>query len=60
MHKYKKKRFYKTKEGTRSPTVTTESMFLSCVIVAEDNMNVATFDLPGESIQEDMDYMIHV
>ena len=56
----RKQRVYKTKEETSSPTVTTESLFLSCVIDAKEGRDVATCDIPGAFMQADMDEVIHV
>jgi hypothetical protein len=56
----RKQRLYKTKEETSSPTVCTESLFLSCVIDAKESREVATCDIPGAFMQADMDEHIHV
>jgi hypothetical protein len=56
----RKQRIYKTKEETSSPTVRTESLFLSCVIDAKEGRDVATTDIPGAFMQADMDELVHM
>jgi len=56
----RKQRVYKKKEDTSSPTVTTEGLFLSCVIDAKERRVVATCDIPGAFMQADMDESIHM
>ena len=36
-----------SKEDTSSPTVDVESLMLSCTIVAEEQSDIATADIPG-------------
>jgi hypothetical protein len=56
----RKQRVYMTKEETSSPTVTTEGLFLSCIIDAKEGRDVATTDIPGAFMQTDMDAVVHV
>ena len=51
---------YKTKEETSSPTISIESLFLTCVIDAMENRCVATCDIPGAFMHADMDEVVHV
>jgi hypothetical protein len=56
----RKQRLYKTKEETSSPTVRTESLFLSCAIDAKEGRQVMTCDVPGAFMQVDVDEVVHV
>lgn len=56
----RKQRLWKTKEETTSPTVRTESVFLSAIIDAYENRNVITCDIPGAFMQADIDEVVHV
>ena len=56
----RKQRVYKTKEETSAPTVAVESLFLSCVIDAEEGRDVATCDIPGAFMQADMDEVVYM
>ena len=56
----RKQRIYKTKEETRSPTVRTESLFLSAIVDAREGRCVATCDIPGAFMHADMDEVVHV
>ena len=47
----RKQRLYKSKDETSSPTVTTESIFLTCMIDAAEDRDVATCDIPGAFMQ---------
>lgn len=51
----RKKRIYKSKEETSSPTVAVESLMLSCVIDAKERRQVVTADIPRAFMQTDMD-----
>jgi hypothetical protein len=53
-------RLYKTKDETSAPTVKTESLFLSCLIDAMENRDVATLDIPGAFMHADMDELVHM
>ena len=46
-----KQRDYISKEDTSSPTVTTESILLSCIIDAEEERDVMVIDIPNAFIQ---------
>ncbi len=46
-----KKRDYISKEESSSPTVSTESVLLSCIIDAEEERDVAVIDIPNAVIQ---------
>jgi hypothetical protein len=56
----RKQRAYTSKEDASSPTVTIESVFLSCVIDAMEGRDVATVDIPGAFMQADMDDVVHM
>jgi hypothetical protein len=56
----RKQRVYKTKEETSAPTVSVESLFLSCVIDAKEHRKVVTCDIPGAFMQADIDEVLHV
>ena len=49
-----------TKADTSSPTVSIESLLLSCMIDALEGRDVATCDIPGAFMQADIDEEIHV
>jgi hypothetical protein len=52
---------YKSKEETSAPTVSVESLFLSCVIDAKEHRKViVTCDIPGAFMQADIDEVLHV
>jgi hypothetical protein len=46
-----KQRDYISKEDASSPTVTMESMLLSCIIDAEEHRDVAVVDIPNAFVQ---------
>jgi len=46
-----KQRTWMSKDDTASPTVSLESIFLTCVIDAEENRDVAVVDIPNAFIQ---------
>jgi Reverse transcriptase (RNA-dependent DNA polymerase) len=56
----RKQRLYKTKAETSSPTVSIESLVLSCLIDALEKRDVATCDIPGAFMQADVDEEIHI
>ena len=56
----RKQRVYKSKEETSSPTISTESLFISCIIDAMEHRDVATVDIPGAFMQADMDELVHL
>jgi hypothetical protein len=56
----RKQRVYKTKEETSAPTVSVESLFLSCVINAKEHRKVVTCDIPGAFMQADIDEVLHM
>jgi hypothetical protein len=43
--------YYISKEDDSSPTVATESLFLSCIIDAEEERDVAVVDIPNAFVQ---------
>jgi hypothetical protein len=47
-------RRYIAREDASSPTVATESVFLTALIDAEENREVAVVDIPGVFMQVDM------
>jgi Reverse transcriptase (RNA-dependent DNA polymerase) len=56
----RKQRLWKTKEETSSPTVRTNSLFLTAIIAALEGRKVVTVDIPGAFMQTDIDELIHV
>ena len=56
----RKQRVYKNKEETSSPTVSTEALFLTSVINAQERQKVITIDIPGAFMHSDMDELIHM
>ena len=56
----RKQRSYTAKEDATSPTVTTAAVFLTAVIDALEERDVATADIPGAFMQADMDELVHV
>jgi hypothetical protein len=50
----------KKRKQMRQLAVQTESLFLSCVINAEERQNVITCDVPGAFMQVDVDKVVHV
>jgi Reverse transcriptase (RNA-dependent DNA polymerase) len=56
----RKQRAYTACEDAASPTVATESVFLTTVIDALEERDVAMIDVPGAFMQADMDELVHV
>jgi hypothetical protein len=56
----RKQRTYMTKEDTSSTTVAIKSVFLSLVIDADEQRDVATVDIPGAFLHADMDDKIYM
>jgi hypothetical protein len=52
-----KQRDYISKEDVGSPTVTTESVLLSCIIDAQEKRDVAVIDIPNAFIQTGVEKM---
>jgi hypothetical protein len=55
-----KQRAYTAREDAASPTVATESIFLTTVIDALEGWDVAVLDVPCAFMQADMDKLVHV
>jgi len=55
-----KQRTIYQKEDAASPTVSVESVLLSCVIDAKEKRNVVTADIPGAYLNADMDETVHM
>jgi hypothetical protein len=53
-------RLWKTKEETSSPTVRTNSLFLTAIVAALEGRKVVTVDIPGAFMQTDIDELVHV
>jgi hypothetical protein len=51
----RKQRIYKTKAETSSPTVSIESLTLSCLIDVMENRDVGTCDIPAAFMQAEID-----
>ena len=56
----RKQRLYTNKEDASSPTVAIESVFITSVIDAKENRDVATVDVPGAFMQADMDDTVYM
>ena len=56
----RKQRAYIAKEDSTAPTVSTEAVFLTAVIDAWENRDVAVLDVPGAFMQADIDELVHV
>jgi hypothetical protein len=56
----RKQQVYTAKEKASSPTVSVESLMLSCTIDAMEGQDVATADIPGAFMQADMDEVVHI
>jgi hypothetical protein len=56
----RKQRAYTSKEDTSTPTVAIELVMLSCIIDAKEGRDVATVNIPGAFMQEDMDELVHM
>jgi hypothetical protein len=46
---------YKSKDETSSPTVTTEAVFVTSVLEAQERRKVMTIDIPGAFMHVDID-----
>jgi hypothetical protein len=56
----RKQQLYKSKEETSSPTVSSEALFLTSAINAQERRQVMTIDIPGAFMHADIDELIHV
>jgi hypothetical protein len=56
----RKQWIYTKKEDAASPTVATEAVFLTAVVDALEERDVAVLDVPGAFMQADMDELVHV
>ena len=56
----RKQQLYKNKEDTTSPTITTEALFLTCLVNTIENRYVATCDMPGAFMHSDIDEQLHL
>ena len=56
----RKQRAWTNKEDASSPTISTEAVFLTSIIDALENRDVAIVDVPGAFMQADMDELVHV
>jgi hypothetical protein len=56
----RKQRAWTNKEDATSPTIATEAVFLTAVIDALEDRDVAIVDVPGAFMQADMDELVHV
>ena len=56
----RKQRLYKSKEETTSPTITTEALFITCLVDAIENRYVATCDVPGAFMHSDINEQVHL
>jgi hypothetical protein len=60
LRRWRKQRLYKTKDKTSSPTVSTEAVFLTSIIEAQERRKVMTIDIPGAFMQVEIDELVHV
>jgi hypothetical protein len=56
----RKQRLYISKQEASSPTVSIESLMISCIINAKQGRNVATVDIPRAFMQVDIDEIVHM
>jgi hypothetical protein len=56
----RKQHLYKSKDETSSPTVSTEAVFLTSVIEAQERRKVMTINIPGAFMQANINELIHV
>jgi hypothetical protein len=56
----RKQQLYMNKEETSSPTVSSEALFLTSAINAQEQRRVMTIDIPGAFMHADIDERIHV
>jgi hypothetical protein len=56
----RRQRLHTTKEEASSPTVATESVFLSCATDAMEERDVGTVDIPNAFLQADMDGIVYM
>jgi len=56
----RKQRETMSKDEASSPTVAIESVFLSCVVDAEEKREVVVTDVPGAYLHADMDKEVHM
>jgi hypothetical protein len=56
----RKQKAWTSKEQATSPTVATEAVFLTAIIDALENRDVAIVDVPGAFMQADMDELVHI
>jgi uncharacterized protein YeaC (DUF1315 family) len=56
----RKQHLYKSKEETSSPKVTTEAVFLTSVIEAQERHKIMTVDIPGAFMHVNIDELIHI
>jgi hypothetical protein len=56
----RKQCIYKTKAETNLPTVSVEALFLTCMINAQEERDVATLDIPAAFMQADIDEEVHI
>ena len=56
----RKQSAYIAKEDSMAPTVSTEAVFLTAVIDALENWDIADLDVPGAFMQADIDELVHV
>ena len=55
-----KKREFITKEESSAPTISTEALFLTCIIDALEKRGVTMTDIPGVFMQADMDEIVNM
>ena len=56
----RKQRAYIAKDESMAPMVSTEAVFLTAIIDALENRNIAVHDVPGAFMQAEIDELVHV
>ena len=51
----RKQQLWKTKDETSLPTISTEALFLMCLIIAKERRRAVTVDISGAFMQSDID-----
>ena len=56
----RKQWMYKSKDEMSTPTISTEALFLTCLIDTMEGRCVVTCDMPGAFMQMDIDELVHL
>ena len=60
LRRWKKAKDLQDQRETSSPTISIESLFLTCIVDAMEKRHVITCDIPGAFMQAEMDEVVHV